>query len=144
VAASLDEVAAFAGAHGFDAARTRGTLAEYSRLQREGWEQLRPRRVENHGPMDRAPYYVLIVHPAITYTFGGLAIDPQARVLDPAGRPVPGLLAAGADAGDVYRVGYAGGLAQALTLGLRAMRSAGFGPALADPPSEPCLYRSSI
>ena len=69
----------------------------------------------------------MIVHPAITYTFGGLTIDREARVQRPDGSAIPGLLAAGADAGDVYRTGYAGGLAQALVLGLRAAATAGFG-----------------
>ncbi|BAL24672.1 FAD-binding protein [Azoarcus sp. KH32C] len=48
--------------------------------------------------MDRAPYYALIVYPAITFTFGGLTIDTGAQVLDNQGRAVPGLLAAGSDA----------------------------------------------
>jgi predicted oxidoreductase len=65
-----------------------------------------------------------VVQSAITFTHGGLSVDPQARVLDAAGRPVPGLLAAGADVGDVFRRGYAGGLALALTFGLRAAQTA--------------------
>lgn len=126
VANSLDELAAFARANGFEGPQVRTTIAEYNRMQRESWERLRPRRVENPAPLDRPPWYALVVYPAITYTFGGLAIDAEARVLDEDDRPIPGLLAAGADAGDVYRVGYAGGLAQALILGLQAVGTAGF------------------
>jgi succinate dehydrogenase/fumarate reductase flavoprotein subunit len=127
LANSLEELAAFATHHGMDGAQALHTISEYNRMQRECWEGLDPLRVESPYPLEGPPYYALIVHPAITYTYGGLTIDPDARVLRPDGRPVPGLLAAGADAGDVYRTGYAGGLAQALTLGLRAAGTAGFG-----------------
>jgi predicted oxidoreductase len=37
--------------------------------------------------------------PAITFTFGGLRVDADARVLNRRGSPIPGLLAAGADIG---------------------------------------------
>jgi len=45
-------------------------------------------------------------------------------VLDDRGEPVPGLLAAGADAGGVFHQAYAGGLATALAFGLEAARTA--------------------
>ncbi len=64
------------------------------------------------------------VIPAITFTFSGLRIDPQARVLDESGQPIPGLLAAGADAGGVFHRAYAGGLACALVFGLQAAATA--------------------
>jgi succinate dehydrogenase/fumarate reductase flavoprotein subunit len=57
------------------------------------------------------------VSPGITHTIGGLRIDPQARVLDEAGAPIDGLLAAGADAGGISAGGYASGLAAALVFG---------------------------
>ena len=63
--------------------------------------------------------------PAISFTFGGLAIDDHARVLDEAGEPIPGLLAAGADAGGIFTKAYAGGLAAALVFALRAARDGG-------------------
>ncbi len=47
----------------------------------------------------RAPYYALEVQPSITFTMGGIAIDPAARVLDAAGSPIDGLFAAGCDIG---------------------------------------------
>jgi predicted oxidoreductase len=62
--------------------------------------------------------------PAITFTFGGLRIDRDARVLGEDGRPIPGLLAAGADAGGVYVRAYAGGIANALVFGLAAADTA--------------------
>ena len=74
----------------------------------------------NGWPIAAPPFYALEVRPAITFTHGGLRIDPSARVLDGGGSPIPGLLAAGADAGGVFDVGYGGGLAAAGVFGLRA------------------------
>jgi predicted oxidoreductase len=76
--------------------------------------------------MDQSPFYALIVYPAITTTFGGLTIDRNAQVLQENGAAVPGLLAAGGDAGGAYGLGYAGGLALAMTFGITAARTAGW------------------
>ncbi len=126
IAASLDEVERFASAHGFDGARTMATIRDYNERTRSGWETLVPGRADVCEALDRAPFYALIVYPAITFTFGGLAIDATARVLREDGTPVPGLFAAGSDAGGAYGTGYAGGLALAMTFGLVAARSAGW------------------
>jgi succinate dehydrogenase/fumarate reductase flavoprotein subunit len=61
---------------------------------------------------------------AITHTIGGLRVDERARVLDPDGRPLDGLYAAGADAGGISTGGYASGLASALVLGRAAAEDA--------------------
>ena len=60
----------------------------------------------------------------MTHTIGGLRIDDRARVLDEDGRPVPGLLAAGADAGGIFNGGYGSGLAAALVFGRIAAETA--------------------
>lgn len=64
------------------------------------------------------------VQAAITHTIGGLRIDERARVLDESGAPVPGLYAAGADAGGLATGGYASGLAGALVFGRIAAETA--------------------
>jgi predicted oxidoreductase len=87
---------------------------------------LDPSRGENFAPLDKAPFYALVVRPAITHTHGGIRVDATARVLKPDGTPIPGLLAAGADIDGVYGVGYAGGLAMALAFGIEAAKTAGF------------------
>lgn len=122
----LEGLSAFATAHGFDGPELIKALAEFNAQAVKGWEVLDPPRTETCLPIDQAPYYALVVYPAITFTFGGLTIDPQARVLDASGSPVPGLLAAGSDAGDAYGTGYAGGLALAMTFGITAARTAGW------------------
>jgi succinate dehydrogenase/fumarate reductase flavoprotein subunit len=61
---------------------------------------------------------------AVTHTIGGLRIDERARVLDTRGAAVPGLYAAGADAGGISTGGYASGLASALVFGRIAAEEA--------------------
>jgi predicted oxidoreductase len=72
----------------------------------------------------KPPFAAVQVEATITHTIGGLAIDAEARVLDEAGDPIPGLWAAGVDAGGFSGGGYASGLAQALVTGLAAAESA--------------------
>jgi len=74
--------------------------------------------------LDEPPYYVIEAIPAITFPFYGIRIDSSARVLDEAGEPIPGLLAAGSDTGGLYVRAYAGGIASALVFGLSAARTA--------------------
>jgi succinate dehydrogenase/fumarate reductase flavoprotein subunit len=77
------------------------------------------------GPRLREPpFHALEIQPSITFTFGGLRIDPNGRVLDHDGRVIAGLFAAGADAGGFSNEVYAGGLAPAFILGRRAARAA--------------------
>lgn len=70
------------------------------------------------------PFTAVRVFAAVTHTIGGIRIDERARVLDGAGRPVPGLHAAGADAGGIFTGGYGSGLAAALVFGRIAAETA--------------------
>jgi succinate dehydrogenase/fumarate reductase flavoprotein subunit len=79
-----------------------------------------PPRVRFRRPLSVGPFFAIEAEPAITFTHGGLRIDANARVLDASGAPLPGLLAAGADAGGTYHIGYGGGLAMACVFGLKA------------------------
>lgn len=47
--------------------------------------------------------------PVLHYTMGGLEIDPESRVLDTSGKPIPGLFAAGEVAGGVHGANRLGG-----------------------------------
>jgi succinate dehydrogenase/fumarate reductase flavoprotein subunit len=127
VADSLDDVGKFAAVQGFNGAQLCRSIHEYNETCRLSWETLEPPRAENFGALDKPPFYALIVRPAITATHGGLRIDEGAHVLKENGARVPGLFAAGADAGGIYGTGYAGGLALALAYGMEAARSAGYG-----------------
>lgn len=81
-------------------------------------------RAARPEPIIDPPFHALEVQPAITFTFGGLRVDRDGRVLDRDGAPVAGLFAAGADAGGLQDVRYVGGLALGLVFGPRAARTA--------------------
>lgn len=78
----------------------------------------------NAVPPRVGPFHAVRVQPSITFTFGGIRIDEDARALDHDGQPVPGLYAAGADAGGLSNLGYIGGLAPAYITGRWAGRHA--------------------
>ncbi len=122
IAEDVDEFDYLPSEWGYDGAALKEALLEFNRQCAEGRPD--PPREFDAVPIDRPPFYVIEAVPAITFTFGGLVIDEDARVLNGEGRPIPGLLAAGADAGGVYVRAYAGGLAAALVFGLRAARTA--------------------
>jgi hypothetical protein len=124
ICASLEDVGRQVGAWGFDGDAVQLTLTRFNDDVRQAPERLQPPRTTALVPLLRPPYRVMVTQPAITFTHAGLAVNPRAQVLDGAAQPIPGLLAAGADVGEVFRRGYAGGLALALTFGLRAARTA--------------------
>jgi fumarate reductase flavoprotein subunit len=77
------------------------------------------------SPKLREPPFVAVrVHAAVTHTIGGLRIDERARVLRVDGTALPGLHAAGADAGGIFTGGYGSGLAAALVFGRIAAETA--------------------
>jgi len=122
VADEIDEFEALPDEWGYPGPATRDTLIEFNRQCEAG--DPNPTRTLDAAPLVDPPFYVIEVIPAITFTFSGLRIDPQARVLDESGDVIPGLLAAGADAGGVFNRAYAGGLACALVFGLQAAATA--------------------
>ncbi|BDR59878.1 FAD-dependent oxidoreductase [Lactobacillus xylocopicola] len=73
-----------------------------------------------------APFYATPRKPAIHHTMGGLTIDPQARVLNPAGQIISGLYSAGENAGGLHAGNRLGGnsLADIFTFGRIAANTA--------------------
>jgi len=82
-----------------------------------------PRRAAPFGLVE-PPFYALFVRAAITFTNGGAEADTHMRVINRDGTPIPGLFAAGADAGGTYQAGYMGGLVLGLVQGRIAGASA--------------------
>jgi tricarballylate dehydrogenase len=73
--------------------------------------------------IEEPPFYGYAVACGITFTFGGLHVDADARVLDESGAPLPGLFAAGELVGGLFSGNYPGG--SGLTAGAVFGRRAG-------------------
>ena len=67
---------------------------------------------------------ILLTSISITITYGRIAIDTEGHALTPDNSIIPGLLAAGVDAGGFRNLGYAGGLALAFLTGFWAAQEA--------------------
>jgi tricarballylate dehydrogenase len=59
--------------------------------------------------LDTPPFEAYAVTCGITFSFGGLRINPQAQVLSSDGEPIPGLYAAGELVGGIFWFNYPGG-----------------------------------
>ncbi|MCG8695680.1 MAG: FAD-dependent tricarballylate dehydrogenase TcuA, partial [Minwuiales bacterium] len=77
--------------------------------------------------LDRPPFQAFAVTCGITFTFGGVRIDTEARVVDTDGIAIPGLYAAGEMVGGLFYFNYPGGTG--LTSGSVFGRIAGDGAA---------------
>jgi succinate dehydrogenase/fumarate reductase flavoprotein subunit len=77
------------------------------------------------APIEKPPFYAIKVLPGSFGTFAGLKTDPQSRVLNTDGRPIPGLYAAGSDQANVMGGHYPSGginIGPAMTFGYIAAR----------------------
>jgi succinate dehydrogenase/fumarate reductase flavoprotein subunit len=122
VANDIEELEYLPEEWGYDGAAARRTVEEFNAQCAAG--RPAPSRRLDSEPLVNPPYYVIELIPAITFTFSGLIVDEDARVLDADGKPIPGLLAAGADIGGLWVRAYAGGAATALVFGLQAADTA--------------------
>ena len=115
---SLEELADGVAAWGVDRAGFLKTVAAFNDAvcRVDGVALAVPRRRAQIALLE-PPFRALAVRAGITFTIGGLAIDESCRVQTSDGRPIPGLFAAGADAGGAYSAGYAGGLVLGLVQG---------------------------
>lgn len=126
-AESVEELAALLG---IPAAALKETLDDYhAALEGGTLDALAVPRSQRIQPfaVRQPPFMAIRLLPGITYTMGGIAIDADARVLDRAGSPIPGLYAAGAATGGIEggaNAVYVGGLVKAGTFGLLAAEHA--------------------
>ncbi|MEG0764428.1 MAG: flavocytochrome c [Pseudoflavonifractor sp.] len=83
------------------------TVADYNRGLAAGQDAFG--RTTLYNAIDTPPYYANPRKPTVHYTLGGVEIDAEARVLTPAGLPIPGLFAAGEVTGGVHGANRLGG-----------------------------------
>lgn len=109
-----DTVAGLAGKLGVDGPTLEATLAEYNAACRDGpfkplevdglaTEGLVPPKSNWARPIDKPPYQAYPIISSNVFTFGGLKVNGQARVLNSDGEPITGLYAAGEVVGVYYR-----------------------------------------
>lgn len=86
-------------------------------------------------PITKGPFHAVPICSGITYTMGGILTDEKAQVLNDAGQPIAGLLAAGATTGGLEggsHAGYSGGLSKASVFGIIAAETLAASLALQD------------
>lgn len=116
------------------------TIAEYNGSVRPGrWDPAVKDGLSTHGlaipksnwalPIDQPPFLTVKVTSGITFTFGGLAVNPETAgvVSETTGVEVPGLYCAGEMLGGIFHENYPGGsgLTSGAVFGRRAGRAAG-------------------
>ncbi len=119
--AQADSIGELADNLGVDRAGLERTIDEYntalvggdfnpSALDGLRTEGITPPKSNWALPFDSPPYLGFAVTCGITFTFGGLRIEPRSgQVLDTEERPMPGLYAAGELVGGLFYNNYAGG-----------------------------------
>jgi hypothetical protein len=127
-----------------DKERFLATLAEYNRSVpseedfKDKWDPTVKDGLSTKGlpvpksnwalPIDRAPFLAVRVTSGITFTFGGLAVNPEtaAVVSEATGGEIPGLYAVGEMLGGIFHDNYPGGsgLTSGAVFGRRAGRAA--------------------
>lgn len=105
----LDEVAKNMGV---PAANLKATMAQYAKDQAAGKDSCCG-RTKMERPLNKAPYYAILITPAVHHTMGGVKINAKAEVIDVNGKVIPGYFAAGEVTGGIHGGNRLGGNAQA-------------------------------
>lgn len=120
--ATLDELAKKTG---MDPAKLKASVDEYNKVATGKVEKDKYGFVANNKedkPMTEGPWYAVRKVPTVHHTMGGLKINTQTQVLDAAGKPIPGLYAAGEVTGGIHGANRLGGnaIADIFTFGRQA------------------------
>jgi tricarballylate dehydrogenase len=123
--AGFDREGFEATVHAYNAAVSPGRF-DPTILDGKGTEGIEPPKSHWAQTLDTPPYLAFAVVCGVTFTFGGLRIDQDARVLGADEVPLPGLYAAGETVGGLFHHNYPGGsgLAAGAVFGRRAGRAA--------------------
>ena len=96
-----------------------GVPADKLKASLEAWKQGKATGKDAFGRadmprnLDQAPFYAIMVTPAVHHTMGGVKIDPKTQVYNTKGQIIPGYFAAGEITGGVHGGNRLGGNAQA-------------------------------
>jgi len=120
----LDQLAE---AYGMPPGRFLATVKRYNRAFGDGkQDEMGKPPLPGTGPIVDPPFYGVRIWPKVHYTMGGLQINPRAEVIDLAGKPIPGLFAAGEVTGGFHGASRLGSCAipECLIVGRLAGKSA--------------------
>jgi tricarballylate dehydrogenase len=105
----VDAAAALATLHAFNAAVKTDIPFDPNVKDGRGAARLAVLKSNWANPLDAPPFEAWAVTCGVTFTFGGLKIDRQGRVIDADGAPIGGLYAAGELVGGLFYNNYPGG-----------------------------------
>ena len=106
--ATIEEVA---GKMGVPAAELQASIDAWKKGKAAGKDAFG--RADMPRNLDQAPFYAIMVTPAVHHTMGGVKIDPKTQVYNTKGQIIPGYFAAGEITGGVHGGNRLGGNAQA-------------------------------
>lgn len=86
----------------FNAACDRYTPLDTARMDGKAARGIDPPKSNWANPIEAGPFYGFPMRPNLTFTYGGVRVDTEARVLTANGVPIPGLYAAGEMTGLFY------------------------------------------
>ncbi|KAF8893915.1 fumarate reductase [Infundibulicybe gibba] len=104
----FDNGEALAKEFGLDASVLKKTFEDYNNSVRTKKDPFGKKFFQGEWSFDDF-FHVAVMTPVLHYTMGGLEIDPESRVIDSKGKPIPGLFAAGEVAGGVHGANRLGG-----------------------------------
>jgi len=103
VADSIEELA---GKIGIDPAALKATVDEYNRFCDKGHDDLFAKDPQYLQPLTKPKFYAIKAYTGCLGTLGGIKINHRAEVVDKNGKVIPGLYAAGCDAGGMWGDSY--------------------------------------
>jgi fumarate reductase flavoprotein subunit len=117
---AADTVQGLAGKMGVDPAALRATVDEYNAYCEQGRDELFAKEPRYLWALKGPEYYAVRGHTVFLGTMGGIKINEKTEAMDKKGEVIPGLYAAGFDAGGMYGDSYpmncSSGLASAFAL----------------------------
>jgi len=117
---TADSIEGLAEKIGMSPAALKATVDEYNDCCGKKYDRLFTKDPRYLWPINRPPYYAVRARTVFLGTMGGIKINEKAEVLSKKETPIPGLYAAGFDAGGMYGDSYpikcSSGLASAFAL----------------------------
>lgn len=86
----------------------KATIEKYNEYAKNGKDEDFNRR-GSFLPIEKGPFYIQKVAPAVHHTMGGIVVNKDAKVLDKDGNIIPGLFAAGEVTGGIHGTNRLGG-----------------------------------